>query len=61
MACRSKESSSSTSQQTFVDLSMRMRGGVNCEAKAQVLVFMHPPLFPGSRLQKGGRNSGAVR
>ena len=27
-------------------------GGLNCEAKAQVLIVMPPPLFPGS--QKGG-------
>ena len=36
-------------------------GGLNCEAKAQVLVVTPPPLFPESRSQKGGRNSGAVR
>ena len=54
-----------TTQLSFVDLSMQIRGrgggGLNCEAKAQVLVVIPPPLFPGSRLQKGGRNSGAVR
>ena len=55
-ACRSKELSSSTAQQSFVDLSMQIRGrgGLNCEAKAQVLVVTPPPLFPGSKLQKGG-------
>ena len=38
-------------------------GGLNCEAKAQVLVVTPPPLFPESRSQKGGggRNSGTVR
>ena len=39
-------------------------GGLNCEAKAEVLVITPPPpLFPESRSQKGGagRNSGAVR
>ena len=31
------------------------RGGLNCEAKAQVLVVTPPPpLFPESRSQKGG-------
>ena len=61
-ACRSKEFSSSTALQ-----STRIRGGggggLNCEAKAQVLVVTPPPppLFPESRSQKGGRNSGAVR
>ena len=37
-------------------------GGLNCEAKAQVLVVTPPPLFflkVGRK--KGGRNSGAVR
>ena len=29
-------------------------GGLNCEAKAQVLVVTPPPLFPESRSQKGG-------
>ena len=57
-ACRSKEFSSSTAQQSFVDLSTRIRGmggGLNCEVKAQVLVVTPPPpLFPGSRSQKGG-------
>ena len=67
-ACRSKEFSSSTTQQSFVDLSTRIHwrgGGLNCEAKAQVLIVTPPPppplFFPGSRSQKGGHNSGAVR
>ena len=37
-------------------------GGLNCEAKAQVLVVTPPPLFflkVGRK--RGGRNSGAVR
>ena len=29
-------------------------GGLNCEVNLQVLVVMYPPLFPGSRSQKGG-------
>ena len=46
-ACRLKEFSSSTAQQSIIDLSTRIRGrGVlNCEAKAQVLVVMPSPLF----------------
>ena len=39
-----------------------MGGGLNCEAKAQVLVVTPPPLFflkVGRK--RGGRNSGAVR
>ena len=62
-ACRSKEFSSSASQQSFVDLSTRIRGGgLNCEAKAQVLIVMPSPLFfleVGRK--KGGHNSGAVQ
>ena len=33
-------------------------GGLNCEAKAQVLVVTPPPLFPESRSQKGGVTAG---
>ena len=65
-ACRWKEFSSSTAQQSFVDLNTRIGerggGGLNCEAKAQVLVVTPPPLFflkVGHK--KGGHNSGAVR
>ena len=62
-ACRSKEFTSTT-QQSFVDLSTRIRGrgGLNCEAKAQVFIVTPSPLFfleVGRK--KGGRNSGAVR
>ena len=55
--------SSSASQLSFVDLSMRIHGGeLNCEAKVQVLIVTPSPLFfleVGRK--KGGRNSGAVR
>ena len=46
-ACRSKEFSSSTAQQSFVDLSTQIHGGggLNCEAKAQVLIVTLPPPF----------------
>ena len=62
-ACRSKEFSSSASQQSFIDLSTRIRGGggLNCEAKAQVLVMPSPLFFLEVGCKKGGRNSGAVR
>ena len=38
-------------------------GGLNCEAKAQVLVVTPPPplFFLKVGRKKGGRNSGAVR
>ena len=60
-ACRSKEFSSSTALQS-TQIRGRGGGGLNCEAKAQVLVVTPPPLFflkVGRK--KGGRNSGAVR
>ena len=51
-ACRSKEFSSSTAQQSFVDLSTRIRGRGG-EAKTRVLVVTPPPpSFSWS--QKGG-------
>ena len=67
-ACRSKEFSSSTTQQSFVDLSTRIRGGggggggVNCEAKVQVLDVTPSPIFflEVGRKKGGGSNSGAV-
>ena len=45
-ACQSKEFSSSTAQQSFVNHSYTnaLEGGVNGEAKAQVLVVT-PPLY----------------
>ena len=61
-ACRSKEFSSSTALQSTRIRGRGGEGGLNCEAKAQVLVVTPPPLFflkVGRK--KGGRNSGAVR
>ena len=55
MAYRSKEFSSSTAQQSFVDLITQIHGrgeGLNCEAKAQVLVVT--PLFFLEVGRKGG-------
>ena len=44
--CHGMLISSSTTQQSFVDLSMQIsRGGLNCEAKVQVLVVTPPLLF----------------
>ena len=57
-ACRSKEFSSSTRNRTTEYANSWKGGGgggLNCEAKAQVLVVTPPPpLFPESRSQKGG-------
>ena len=45
----------STTQQSFIDLSMQIngRGGLNCEAKVQVLVITLPLFFEVGR-KKGG-------
>ena len=66
MSCRSKEFSSCTAQQSFIDLSTRIhgRGWLNCEAKVQVLVVTlppPPPFFLEVGRKKGGHNSGAIR
>ena len=70
-ACQWKEFSSFTTQQSFVDLSTRIdgrgEGRPRSSASRPTAVEatdaggLTPPLFPGSRSQKGGRNSGTVQ
>ena len=69
-ACRSKEFSSSTAQQSFVDLSTRIRGGgggLTARRKRKSSLLPPPPPPPPlffvevGRKRGGGRNSGAVR
>ena len=45
---------------SLISMQIRGRGGLNSEAKAQILVVTPPPppLFPGSRSQKGGVTAG---
>ena len=60
-ACRSKEFSSSTAQQSFVDHSTRMRGRGGQKHKSSLL---RPPSFSQKQVTKrggGGHNSGAVQ
>ena len=52
-ACRLKEFSSSTAQQSFIDLSTRIRRGGGFKS-ASPHCYAPLPLFPESRSQKGG-------